>query len=74
MASPVVRLTANVSPEVAHDLDDLATLLGTTRTQALNQAIETASMLYKAQADGGQLVVRRGRSQESVNLPKPPKR
>lgn len=72
--SPVVRLTVNLSPLVADKLEELAAILGTTKTQALNQAIETASMLYRAQEkDGGQVVVRYGRSQENVDLPLPPK-
>lgn len=70
MAEAVVRLTANVSPEVADQLDRLAGLLGTTKTQALNQAIATAAALYKAQeVDGGQVVVRTGKTQEVFNLP-----
>ena len=71
MAEPVVRLTVNVSPEVAQLLDDLAqNQMKTTKTQALNQAIATTAALYKAQADGGQVVVKKGNSQQTVNLPK----
>ncbi|HSP10433.1 MAG TPA: hypothetical protein VLU92_12665 [Candidatus Dormibacteraeota bacterium] len=71
MADPVVRLTVNVSPEVAALLDDLAVnQMKTTKTQALNQAIATTAAIYKAQADGGQVVVRKGNRQQPVNLPK----
>ncbi|HEY9418458.1 MAG TPA: hypothetical protein VIQ30_27150 [Pseudonocardia sp.] len=70
MADPVVRLTANVSPAVADELDSLAKLLGTNKTQALNQAIVTASALYKAQeVDGGTVLVQKGKTQEVVELP-----
>lgn len=73
MADPVVRLTVDVSLDVADALDELANLLGITRTQALNQAIVTASYLYRAQeANGGQLVARYGRAERHVHLPKPP--
>ncbi len=70
MADPVVRLTVNVSPEVASLLDELANdLMQTTKTQALNQAITTVTAMYKAQADGGQLVVKNGNKEQPVNLP-----
>jgi hypothetical protein len=70
MADPVVRLTANVSPEVADELNSLASLLGTNKTQALNQAIVTALALYRAQeVDGGTLLVQKGKTQEVVELP-----
>lgn len=73
MGDPVVRLTVNVTPEVANALDELATLLGTTKTQALNQAIVTVTYLYRAQeCNGGQVVVRYGRVEQCVDLPKPP--
>lgn len=70
MAAPVVRLTVNVSPEVAQLLDELADkFMNTNKTQALNQAITTTATLYKAQADGGQVVVKKGRTERPVNLP-----
>jgi predicted transcriptional regulator len=70
MAAPVVRLTVNVSPEVAQLLDELADdLMKTNKTQALNQAITTTAALYKAQAAGGQVVVKNGRTERPVNLP-----
>lgn len=70
MADPV-RLTVNVSPEVWALLDDLASTLKTTKTQALNQAIATTAAIYKAQQDqGGQVVLKRGNTQQVVNLPK----
>jgi predicted transcriptional regulator len=69
MADPVVRLTANLSPQVAAQLDSLAALLRTTKTQALNQAITTAVALYRAQEAGGQVVVRNGNTQQEVDLP-----
>lgn len=71
MSDPVVRLTVNVSPEVASLLDELANTLNTTKTQALNQAIVTTAAIYKAQdAAGGQVVIKRGNTQQLVNLPK----
>jgi hypothetical protein len=70
MAEPVVRLTVNVSPEVASLLDELANnLMKTNKTQALNQAITTTAAMYKAQADGGQVVVKNGKTEQPVNLP-----
>ncbi len=70
MADPVVRLTVNVSPEVALLLEDLATnQMKTTKTQALNQAIATTAAMYKAKAAGGQVVVKHGNKEQAVNLP-----
>lgn len=71
MADPVVRLTVNVSPEVAKLLDQLASNLNTTKTQALNQAITTTAAVYKATAEGGRVVVRKGNTEQLINLPKP---
>jgi len=71
MADPVVRLTVNVSPEVAQLLEGLAADLKTTKTQALNQAMATTAAMYKATADGGQVIVKKGNTQQVVNLPKP---
>ncbi|MDQ6783813.1 MAG: hypothetical protein M3063_10290 [Actinomycetota bacterium] len=69
-AQPVVRITVNVSPEVASQLEGLATDMNTTKTQALNQAIATTAAMYKATARGGQVVVKKGNTQQVVNLPK----
>lgn len=70
MAEPVVRLTVNVSPEVARLLDGLAIELNTTKTQALNQAIATTAAIYKATADGGEVVIQKGNTEQVVNLPR----
>jgi predicted transcriptional regulator len=67
MAQPVVRLTANVSPAVADLLDSLAERLGTSKTEALNQAIVTAATLYD-EAEGGQVIIKKGNTQREVNL------
>jgi predicted transcriptional regulator len=69
VADPVVRLTVNVSPEVAALLEELANEMNTNKTQALNQAITTTAAIYKAQAEGGQVVVKHGRTEQPVNLP-----
>jgi predicted transcriptional regulator len=70
MADPVVRLTVNVSPAVAAALEELATdLMKTNKTQALNQAITTTAAIYKAQAAGGEVVVKEGKTERPVNLP-----
>ena len=53
-----VRLTANVSPAVAEQLSNLAEQLGTTKTEALNQAIATASTLYNAASNGAKVVIK----------------
>lgn len=69
MAEPVVRLTVNVSPEVAQLLDELAGNLNTSKTQAVNQAITTAAAMYQAQSEGGQVVIKKGNTEQAVNLP-----
>jgi predicted transcriptional regulator len=69
MAEPVVRLTVNVSPEVAKLLEDLASQLKTTKTQALNQAIATTAQLYQATANGAKVIVKDGSGQRDVILP-----
>jgi predicted transcriptional regulator len=69
MAEPVVRLTANISPEVAKLLEDLADSLNTTKTQALNQAIATTAALAKASSSGGRVVVKKGNTEQAVHLP-----
>jgi len=71
MADPVVRLTVNVSPEVAKMLENLAANLNTTKTQALNQAIATTAAMYEATSGGGQVIVKKGNTQQVVNLPGP---
>ena len=68
MAEPVVRLTANLSPQVAELLNNLAAQLGTTKTQALNQAIVTAARLYDASSKGARVIVKEGDTQREVNL------
>jgi predicted transcriptional regulator len=70
MADPVVRVTVNVSPAVAQQLEDLAEQMGTTKTQALNQAISSTAALYDAQAHGGKIVVENGDKKTVVDLPK----
>jgi predicted transcriptional regulator len=70
MADPVVRITVNVTPEVAAQLDELAAKMNTTKTQAINQAITTIAAMYREQESGGELVVKRGNTQQSIELPK----
>ena len=70
MADPVVRLTVNVSPEIARTLENLANTMKTSKTQAINQAIATTAAMYKAEAEGGKLVVTNGSKQRPVNLPR----
>jgi len=69
MPEPVVRITVNVSPEVAKLLEDLAKTMQTTKTQAINQAITTTAAMYQAQALGGKVVVKKGNVEQAVNLP-----
>lgn len=69
MAAPVVRLTANVTPEVADKLDRLAEILNTSKTEALNQAIATAATLYEQSLDGGRVQVKKGNVTRDVNMP-----
>ena len=69
MSEPVVRITVNVSPEVAQLLEELAKTMQTTKTQALNQAITTTAAMYQAQAAGGKVVVKKGNIEQAVNLP-----
>ena len=69
MADPVVRLTVNISPEVARLLDELAEKMHTTKTQALNQAITTTAAMYEAKDNGARVVVKKGNTEQSVNLP-----
>ena len=69
MSDPVVRITVNVSPEVAKLLEDLAAEMNTTKTQALNQAITTTAAMYQAKATGAQVIVKKGNTEQSVNLP-----
>jgi predicted transcriptional regulator len=69
VSEPVVRITVNVSPEVAKLLEELAKTMQTTKTQALNQAITTTAAMYQAQAQGGKVVVKKGNMEQTVNLP-----
>jgi predicted transcriptional regulator len=70
VANPVVRLTVNVSPEIAELLDDLAkNKMQTTKTEALNQAIATTAALYKATEAGGEVVVKKGNTLQPISLP-----
>lgn len=70
MANPVVRLTANVSTEVAGLLDELAAELGSTKTEALNQAIVTAAKFYKETGRGAHLILQDGNVQREMTLPR----
>lgn len=65
-----VRLTANVTPEVALMLQTLADAMGTTKTQALNQAVATTKALYDAEAKGQSIQLKKGTSVQKVSLPK----
>jgi predicted transcriptional regulator len=69
MADPVVRLTVNVSPEVAQLLDSLAGKMRTTKTEALNQAIATMAVMYDAKDAGGEVVIKKGNTEQPINLP-----
>jgi len=71
MASQVVRLNANLQPEVASALDDLANRIGGNRTTALHQAILLADLLYKEADDRGTIQVKKaGSAPRTVVLPK----
>lgn len=70
MAEPVVRITVNVSPEVASQLQDLADKMHTTKTQAINQAIATTAAIYDAEAHGGEAIIKRGNIRQRISLPK----
>jgi predicted transcriptional regulator len=70
MADPVVRITVNVSPEVAGQLEDLANKMHTTKTQAINQAIATTAAIYEAESRGGQAVIKHGNTQQPITLAK----
>ena len=72
MADPVVRITVNVSPEVANLLEDLADKMHTTKTQAINQAIVTTAAMYDAEANGGEAIIKRGNTQQRITLPTAP--
>lgn len=65
MAAPVVRLTANLSPEVAKLLDDVAERLGTSKTEALNRAIATFATLNEQK---GRVVVKNGPVEREVSV------
>jgi hypothetical protein len=71
MASQVVRVNANLQPEVASALDDLANRIGGNRTTALHQAILLADLLYKeADARGTIQIKKAGFAPRTVVLPK----
>jgi hypothetical protein len=71
MASQVVRVNANLQPEAASALDDLAARIGGNRTTALHQAILLADLLYKeADARGSIQVKRAGSAPRTLVLPK----
>lgn len=71
MTSQVVRLNANLQPEVASALDDLADRIGGNRTTALHQAILLADLLYKEADDRGTIQVKKaGSAPRTVVLPK----
>ena len=71
MASQVVRINANLKPEVASALDDLADRIGGNRTTALHQAILLADLLYKEADDRGTIQVKKaGFAPRTLVLPK----
>src|ERR1700728_2493041 len=59
MANEVVRLNANLQPEAANALDDLATRIGGNRTTALHQAILLADLLYAEADDRGTIQIKK---------------
>jgi hypothetical protein len=70
-SNQVVRLNANLRPEAAAALDDLAERIGGNRTTALHQAILLADLLYKEAADRGTIQVKKlGSSSKTLVLPK----
>jgi predicted transcriptional regulator len=72
MAEPVVRVTVNVSPEVASQLESLAEKMHTTKTQAINQAIATTAAIYEAEENGGEAIIKMGNTRQRISLPKQP--
>jgi hypothetical protein len=71
MADQVVRLNANLRPDTARALDDLAARIGGNRTTALQQAILLADLLYKEADDRATIQVKRvGSKPQTVVLPK----
>ena len=75
MASePQVHLEADLQPEAARQLRELAGRIGGNLTTALNQAILLANLLYGEAENGGKVIVQEGNLQKSINLPKVDKR
>jgi hypothetical protein len=75
MASePQVHLEADLQPEAARQLRELAGRIGGNLTTALHQAILLANLLYGEAENGGKVIVQEGNLQKSINLPKVDKR
>jgi len=71
MAGQVVRLNANLQPDVATALDDLAERIGGNKTTALHQAILLAALLYREADNRGTIQVKKlGSAPQTLVLPK----
>jgi hypothetical protein len=80
MAEPVVRLTVNLTPEVAEALAKLADSLGTNKTTALHKAILTTELLATKEEEGSVVQVKNDEKQTvqqmrvGASQGRPPKR
>jgi hypothetical protein len=71
MPNQVVRLNANLRPDAAAALNDLADRIGGNRTTALHQAILLADLLYKEADEKATIQVKKlGSSSKTLVLPK----
>lgn len=65
-----VHLVADLQPEAAKQLRELAAKIGGNMTTALTQAILLANLLYSEAEKGGKVVVKEGNRQKIIDLPK----
>lgn len=56
-----IRLNADLSPEVANALKDLAEKQGVSLTEALSRAIGTESALTNERSKGAQVLIKQGK-------------
>jgi hypothetical protein len=65
---PIERVTVNLNHRASEALEQVAVLVGETKTDAINRALQVYALLHQVQADGGTIYTRERGSKELERL------
>lgn len=60
----LTRLTVNLTPRATEAMDTTAELLGLSKTDTVNRALQAYAFLEKIRAEGGEILIRRKEREE----------